>query len=90
MIVSVILTVLTGALNVIFFLLPTATLESIPFIGDTIDSTLTSFVLWMNAFIDTFPYAGIVWNLFQWLILFEISLLVLKFFFGARTPQAIE
>jgi len=91
MIVSVILTVLTGALNVIFFLLPTATLASIPFIGSTISSTLTSFILWMNAFIDTFPYAEIVWNLFIYgVIPFELALIAMRFFFGSRTPVNVE
>jgi len=68
-------------------LIPSVTLASIPFIGNTVQSSLISFVTYLNAFIDIFPYAEIVWQLFIYgVIPFEIGLITLKFFLGNRTP----
>jgi hypothetical protein len=76
--------IVTGILN----LIPSVTLASIPYIGDTIQSTLLSFVLNVNGFIDIFPYACIVWNLFIYgVIPFELAMIGLKFFLGSRTPS---
>jgi len=87
MIVNVIIIILQGTLTAIFFLLPTADLSSIPVIGDTIQSTLSSFITYINGFIDIFPYAGIVWNLFIYgIIPFELAIIGLRFFLGSRTP----
>jgi len=81
--ITVIITILTG----IFGFLPVVTVADIPVVGSQISSTLLWVVLKWNAFLDTFPYATIVWQIFLYVILpFELLLLLGKFFLGHRLP----
>lgn len=87
MIIYLLLQLIVSILFVIFYLLPTATLISIPVIGAAISSTLTTVILSWNAFMVTFPYAQDLWYIFLYIILpFEIAVLTLKLFLGGRIP----
>jgi len=51
-----------------------------------IDGFLTTAVGYFIGIFDTIPYLEVVWTSFKWIIVFEIALLVLKLFFGSRSP----
>lgn len=75
----------------IFVFLPEVTLNSIPFIGDGIVTILTTVSGWWNAFLETFPYAVIVWKIFLFVVIpFEMMLLIAKLFLGHRTPVNVN
>jgi hypothetical protein len=87
MIVTLFLNIVIAVIGVIFMIIPTVTLASIPVFGQPITDILTSMIHMWNAFMVTFPYAQTAWHLILWVIIpFEIGLLVLKFFLGHRTP----
>jgi len=90
MIINFIINFILLALGFIFTaggLLPPVDIASIPFIGEFLSSTLITVVQVWNAFVDSFPYAGVAWNIFIWVVLpFEVILLVAKFILGHRVP----
>lgn len=90
MIITGIIFIFLGILGYVFSLLPSASIAEIPIIGQSVSDTLYSFMSTWNAFLNTFPYAEVGWIAFQWLILFEIGLHILKFFLGARIPAEIN
>jgi len=74
-------------IGVFFFILPVATISSIPIIGSTISDILYSIIISWNTFMISFPYAQTLWDVFLFVIIpFEISVLILKLVFGSRTP----
>jgi len=87
MIINLIISVFLSIFGAIMTILPEVTLLSIPVVGTFISETLTDMVLIWNAFLGTFPYAEIAWNIFLFVILpFEGLLLLGKFFLGHRLP----
>jgi len=87
MIIDSIIFLILTVVGYIFSFLPVVTIADIPYIGETVSTTLISFMGIWNAFIDTFPYAGIAWNVFLLAIIpFEILMIIAKFFFGQRAP----
>lgn len=71
----------------IFGILPSATLASIPIIGDTVATSLNTAVMYWNSFMITFPYAETIWHVVIFVILpFETVMLLTKIFLGSRTP----
>jgi len=72
----------------IFTLLPHVTISSLPIIGEFLSSTLIQMVRVWNAFIETFPYAQVGWDVFKYVIIpFEGLMLLGKFFLGSRMPS---
>lgn len=88
MIIAIILTAITDIVSGLLGSLPTATLATIPYIGDDIQSILITMIQTWNAVLETIPYLQIVWNLALWAIAFELMLIGIKFIFGSRTPIA--
>jgi len=88
MLITIFINIILFVVGGIFKLLPVVTIASIPYIGDQVSSFLVTMVTTWNAFIDTFPYAGIAWNVFIYVILpFEALMLLGKFFLGHRMPN---
>jgi hypothetical protein len=87
MIINLIFGVILGLISAIFFLLPVVTIASIPVIGSTLLVILGTMVTTWNAFMITFPYAQVVWQVFLFVILpFEILMIIGKFFLGQHMP----
>jgi len=74
---GVILTILNGFFYIISF---GQKITTIPLV----DSYLVSAFGFWNSFLAEFPPLQIVWTLFLWYLAFEISLLIVKLFFGHR------
>jgi len=88
MIIVMLVSLLISLVSVIFVFLPVVTIATLPYVGPAISSTLVTVVGVWNAFLDTFPYAQIVWHVFLFIILpFEILMIVAKFFLGSRVPS---
>jgi len=86
-----ILYVLDTLLDVLFVVVPSVTLASIPLVGSYISEFLLLGVGYMNAFFEIVPYAELPWRLFLLVILpFEISLLLLKVLLGSRLPANVN
>jgi len=84
-------TMITGAvgfiLTAIFYFLPVVTIADLPLFGEELADLLVTVITTWNAFLVTFPYAVVVWNMFLFVVMpFEILMLVAKFFFGHRLP----
>lgn len=87
MITTLIAGMITFFLVAIFHFIPVVTIATIPYIGTSVASTLTTFMGIWNSFMVTFPYAQTAWDIFTKVIIpFELLLLVVKIFFGSRTP----
>jgi len=88
MIINLLINLVLLIFGSLFVFFPEVDISSIPYIGDTVRGYLVQAVQVWNAFISTFPYAGIAWQVFLYVILpFEIVMLVLKFFLGSRAPH---
>ncbi len=80
----------------LIFAIPTAIfgeakIANLPFVGSFLNTTLLSVSGTWNAFVVTFPYAGIAWDVFVYVIVpFEVIMLFLKVFLGSRVPQAVN
>lgn len=75
-------------LTLIFYFVPSAKVVDVWFIGEFASNLLGQIGTTWNAFMVTFPYAEIAWNVFIFGILpFEFALAVLKFFIGHRIPS---
>jgi len=73
----------------IFVFLPEVSIATLPYAGQAISDTLYSAVYTWNAFLVTFPYAVVVWNMFLFVVIpLEIGLIIAKFFLGHRTPNS--
>jgi len=89
MILNLLIQVVLYALGGIFFFLPVATIATLPVFGQAISDTLYTAVYTWNAFLVTFPYAEVVWQMFLWVVIpLEIGILIEKFFLGHRTPNS--
>jgi len=87
MITNLLLNVVIVIFGIIFAFFPEVNLASIPLVGESLRNTLISVVLYWNSFMDTFPYAQILWSVFLKVVIpFEIVLLIVKFFLGSRAP----
>lgn len=87
MLFAVIVMILSG----IFGFLPTVSIATIPYIGESVESVLITMITTWNAFLVTFPYAEVGWNIFLYVIIpFEILMLIAKFFFGSRLPAHLD
>jgi len=87
MIINLLINFLLLAFGTIFTFFPEVSIDSIPFVGQFIYDALVFAMLKWNAFMVTFPYAQTGWYIFIYgIIPFEITLLLLKFFFGHRAP----
>lgn len=74
--------------STIFSIFPVVSLASFGSVGVSIESTILFVVQMWNAFLITFPYGQIAWTMFLTVVIpFEITMLVLKFFLGSRTPS---
>jgi len=80
MITLAILNLLYYSIAWVFYLLPNVSLDS------GVSVALHSAVSAYNGFMATFPFAQIVWTSFLWLLAFEGSILIARFFFGSRLP----
>jgi len=88
MIIILLLNLLLLVFGTIFSILPVVTISSIPLIGPTVSTFLFTMVGVWNAFMLTFPYARIGWEVFLYVILpFEALMLIGKFFLGSRMPS---
>jgi len=73
--------------ELLFSWLPDVSVASIPVIGPSLAEYLLLAVTKWNAFMVTFPYAEVVWNVFLFAIIpFELLLLVLKVILAHRVP----
>jgi len=87
MITNAILYLIVGLFTLLFGWLPVVTIADIPLIGSVLNSFLVTFIPTWYAFMETFPYAQIVWDIFLLgVIPFELLLLGAKFFLGNHTP----
>jgi len=87
MIINLIIGVILNLVAVIFVFLPVVHLSDLPYAGQAISDTLTTMVTTWNAFLITFPYAVVAWNVLLLIIVpFELLMLIGKFFFGHRLP----
>jgi len=84
MIIDIFLQVVTYIVGAIFQFFPVVTLADIPLIGLSVRSLLLTVVLTWNGFLVTFPYAVVVWQVFQIILSFELLMLVMKFLLGSR------
>jgi len=88
MIINLLINTVVLLFGAVFSIMPVVGLDSIPIIGDTLHAVFVDMALTWNAFIVTFPYAGVAWNVFLMLIIFfEMPLIALKFFLGSRSPD---
>jgi len=87
MIINLFIQTIVLFFTAVFYFFPEVSIASIPWAGEWLSETLIDMVLIWNAFIITFPYAEIVWNMFLWVILpFEALMLLGRFFLGHRLP----
>jgi len=71
-------------ISAIFVFLPVVTIADIPFIGESVSSTLLTMMEYWNGFTATFPYAIHVTQVFLLVIVpFELLMLVSKLFLGS-------
>jgi len=88
MIIILLLNLLLLVFGTIFSILPSVSIATIPVIGPSVSSFLYEAMGVWNAFMVTFPYAQITWDVFLYVILpFELLMLVGKFFLGHRMPS---
>lgn len=87
MITNLVINLILLIVGALFVFFPVVTLNDIPIIGDALVTALTFMAQTWNGFIDTFPYAGVAWNVFLKVIIpFELLLITLKLFLGHRSP----
>jgi len=87
MIIALILNFIVSFLAMILSPIPTVTVASVPFVGSFIQTYLTLAVHYFNTAITIVPYLALPWFIFTHVIIpFELTLLLLKVFFGSRTP----
>lgn len=87
MIISAIVSVFIVMMQAIVGWFDVVTLADLPVIGSTVRSVLITMVTTWNAFLVTFPYAQLPWQLFLYgVIPLEVSIIILKFILGSRTP----
>jgi len=86
MIFDYLLTTLQGFFSLISYVMPNVDLGDIPYIGDSVRSSVVLAVGYFRGFMETFPYAYALWSVFLALIAFELLLIGLKFFLGSRLP----
>lgn len=87
MITLLIIQFVVFVLGLIFGFLPVVTIADIPIMGEFVSTYLLQAVLILNAFMETFPYATTLWDMFIYVILpFEFTMLIAKFFLGHRLP----
>ncbi len=73
--------------STIFIIFPVVTIATIPIFGSFISSMLTLMVQTFNSILGTLPFLVISWSIFKWVIVpFEVFVIVLRFFLGARAP----
>jgi len=85
MIIDLFLSIFNIVLASIFQFFPVVTIASLPLIGEFLRDTLVTIVTTWNAFLETFPYALVVWQVFLIVILpFEFLMLIGKLFLGSR------
>lgn len=91
MIINFIIKIIFDFFSAIFSFLPTVSIATIPVIGETVSSLLLQIVQVYHAFIETFPYAIVGFNVLIYVILpFELLMLVAKFFLGHRAPNSLS
>lgn len=87
MIIALLINILVGIFSILFGFFPVVTIADIPVIGESVSSILLQMVVMWNAFLLTFPYAQLPWNILLYVILpFEVLLLVFRFILGHRVP----
>lgn len=86
MILNYIFDAFISIINGVLSFLPEVSLSSV--FGFDLASLLTSVVTVWNAFMETFPYARVAWQVLLWIILpFEGLMLLGKFLLGHRMPS---
>jgi len=86
MILTLILKTIVGIISLLFEVVPKVSIANIPFIGTYIYYYVGVAISYVNTMNTIIPYFAIVWQMFLWIISFEIMLLLLKLFLGSRTP----
>jgi len=89
MLISALISVFIVLMQSIVGWFDVVTLADLPVIGNTVRETLIAVVTTWNAFLLTFPYAVLPWQLFLYgVIPIEISIIIFRFILGSRTPIA--
>lgn len=89
MIISALVSVFIILMQAIVGWFNVVTLADLPVIGLTVQGILINMVTTWNAFLVTFPYAELPWRLFLYgVIPLEITIIILKFILGHRSPVA--
>jgi len=85
MIINLLINFILLIVGIIFSFFPVVTIASLPVVGEALSSTLTTMVRIWNSVIETFPYAGIAWQMFIFVVIpFEAIMILMKFFLGSR------
>jgi hypothetical protein len=88
MILNYLFNAIISVINGVLSFLPQVDLYSV--FGFDFGSLLLSVIKIWNAFLETFPYAVVVWHMFIWVIIpFEILMLLGKFLLGHRMPDKV-
>lgn len=87
MIITLILDFIASIISQILSILPSVGVSDIPLIGSFISYYFSLAVGYWNTFLTLFPPFAVVWSAFLYIIIpFEISMIILKVFFGSRLP----
>lgn len=87
MLIGLLLNFVANIVSVIFSIIPSVTLADLPLIGGEIEDFLYLMIGYWNTFEGIVPYMALIKDVFVMVILpFEFTLLMIKFFFGSRTP----
>jgi len=87
MIILLLFNFLIAVLSIIFGFFGDAYIRDLPVIGSVVASSLEMAVMMFNSFAYTFPYVTPVFQTFLYIILpFEVSVKLIKFFLGNRSP----
>jgi len=87
MIIALILNFIVSFIAMLLSIIPNVTIAQLPIIGPSVDTYLRLAIGYWNTFCGILPYFSLPWNLFINVIIpLEITLLLLKFFLGHRTP----
>lgn len=87
MIITLVLNFIASFIGMVMSIVPEVTIGSVPIVGPFIVTYLGMAVGYWNTFEGILPYVGIVKDMFVYVIIpFEVTLLLVKVFFGSRTP----
>lgn len=86
MIFQLLFSIIFGLLGVLLFFMPG--FGDVPLLLPWgLDDVFVSVSSWVAGAVETFPFLSVVMDIFLYILLFEIALMVLKLFLGARAPS---